>query len=110
MALVSTDQCWISAGDLIWVMLPGRNVSLMSPPAMLLPVDVPAHLGLLWGLAVGDVCRFAECFVAGRMALLCILCWKYVKEMFSSMWYLDLSHFELKTAEQSPAPDLICPV
>jgi len=77
---------------------------------MLQPANVPARLGPPWGLAAGDVCMFAESFVAGQLVLLCIMCWKYVKEMFSSMWYLDLSHSELKTAEQSPAPDLICPV
>lgn len=100
----------ISAGDLIWATLPGRSVSLPPLPGILLPVDVPEQSGLLWGLAMGDVCMFAEWFVAGQSALLCVLCWKYVKEIFSSMWYMGLPHSELKTAEQSQHQTLLSSV
>lgn len=64
----------ISAGDLIWDTLPGRSVSLPPLPGMLLPVDVPEQLDLPWSLAMADVCMFAEWFVAGQSALLCVLC------------------------------------
>lgn len=100
MALTSVDQCWISAGDLIWVILTDRGVSLVPPPGMLLPVDVPAQM---------FVCLLSGLWL-GSQILLCVLCCKYVREIFSSMWYLDLSHTEFKTAEQSPVPDLICAV
>lgn len=91
MALPSADQCRISASAPVWATLPARGVSPTPPTGTLPPAELPVHMGLAWDLAAGDVGVFAGWFVAGLSALLCILDWKPLKEMISSIRHLDLS-------------------